>query len=63
MLQPGVDSLHQIRHGADWVLQLMRLDPQLAIPAAMPLLAARLMDAGGVEESLEDLVEDNRQST
>lgn len=32
------------------VAQMMRLDPELMLPAALPLLAARLMDAGGAED-------------
>jgi hypothetical protein len=32
------------------VAQLMRLDPELMLPAALPLLAARLMDAGGFDD-------------
>ncbi|HEV8197592.1 MAG TPA: hypothetical protein VGP87_13185 [Gemmatimonadales bacterium] len=31
----------------------MRVDPELMLPAALPLLAARLMDAGGWEDDAE----------
>lgn len=54
MLDPVVHSLTQAKQTATWVAQLMHLDPELMIPAALPLLAARLMDAGGVEEEPEE---------
>ena len=50
MLDPVMYHLHQARETATWVAQLMRIDPELMLPAALPLLAARLMDAGGVED-------------
>jgi len=53
MLDPVVQHLTQAKQAATWVAQLMHLDPELMIPAALPLLAARLMDAGGVEEDPE----------
>ncbi len=57
MLDPMLHHLHlaQAHQTAKWVAQLMRLDPELAIPAALPLLAARLMEAGGGDE--EDATE------
>jgi hypothetical protein len=57
MLDPVVQSLAQAKQTATWVAQLMHLDPELMLPAALPLLAARLMDAGGVEEDLEEQTE------
>ena len=50
MLDPVMYHLHQARETATWVAQLMRIDPELMLPAALPLLAARLMDAGGIED-------------
>lgn len=50
MLDPVVQHLSQAKQTATWVAQLMHLDPELMLPAALPLLAARLMDAGGVED-------------
>jgi hypothetical protein len=55
MFDPMLLQLSQAKQTAVWFAQLMRLDPDLVIPAALPLLAARLMDAGGIEdESSED---------
>ena len=53
MLDPVMLHLHQARETAAWVAQLMRIDPDLMLPAALPLLAARLMDAGGVDDDSE----------
>jgi hypothetical protein len=53
MLDPVLHHLHQAKETASWVAQLMRVDPELMLPAALPLLAARLMDAGGCEDDLE----------
>ncbi len=53
MLDPVLHHLHQAKETASWVAQLMRLDPELMLPAALPLLAARLMDAGGYEDDAE----------
>ena len=50
MLDPVLQHLQQAKQTAVWVAQLMRVDPELMLPAALPLLAARLMDAGGVED-------------
>jgi hypothetical protein len=54
MLDPVVHHLPEAKQTATWVAQLMHLDPELMIPAALPLLAARLMDAGGMEEDPEE---------
>lgn len=53
MLDPVMHHLHQARETAVWVAQLMRIDPDLMLPAALPLLAARLMDAGGALDESE----------
>jgi hypothetical protein len=53
MLDPVLHHLHQAKETASWVAQLMRVDPELMLPAALPLLAARLMDAGGCEDEIE----------
>jgi len=53
MLDPVMHHLHQAKQTATWVAQLMQVDPELMLPAALPLLAARLMDAGGVEDDPE----------
>ena len=53
MLDPVLHHLHQARETATWVAQLMRVDPELMLPAALPLLAARLMDAGGIDDDAE----------
>lgn len=53
MLDPVLQHLHQAKETATWVAQLMRIDPELMLPAALPLLAARLMDAGGYDEDFE----------
>jgi hypothetical protein len=53
MLDPVLHHLHQAKETASWVAQLMRVDPDLMLPAALPLLAARLMDAGGCEDDIE----------
>ncbi|MFN0179503.1 MAG: hypothetical protein ACKVZ0_11955 [Gemmatimonadales bacterium] len=50
MLDPVMLHLHQAKQSAQWFAQIMQLDPELMIPAALPLIAARLMDAGGAEE-------------
>jgi len=53
MLDPVMQHLSEAKQTATWVAQLMHLDPDLMLPAALPLLAARLMDAGGVEEETD----------
>jgi len=62
MLDPVMHHLHQARETATWVAQLMRIDPDLMLPAALPLLAARLMDAGGVEDDDSELDEPEANS-
>ncbi len=53
MLDPVMHHLHQARETATWIAQLMRIDPELMLPAALPLLASRLMDAGGMDDDSE----------
>lgn len=53
MIDPVLQHLHQAKQTAAMVAQLMRLDPELMLPAALPLLAARLMDAGGIDDDVE----------
>jgi len=48
MLDPVIHHLHHAPMAARWIAQLVQLDPELA--AALPLLAARLMDAGGLDD-------------
>jgi hypothetical protein len=52
MLDPMLAHLHQAKQSAQWFAQLIQLDPELI--AALPLVAARLMDAGGVDEDGDD---------
>jgi len=52
MLDPMLLHLHQAKQSAQWFAQLIQLDPELV--AALPLVAARLMDAGGVDDDLDD---------
>lgn len=54
MFDPVLHHLHQARQSAEWFAQLIRLDPELMVPAALPLIAARLMDAGGVDDEGDD---------
>lgn len=58
MLEPVIQHLHHAPVAARWIAQLIRLDPELA--AALPLLAARLMEAGGVDGDEEELPERER---
>ena len=53
MIDPVLQHLHEAKQTAALVAQLMRLDPELMLPAALPLLAARLMDAGGLDDGEE----------
>ena len=47
MFDPMLHHIDQARQTAEWIAQIVRLDPDLGIPAAMPLVAARLMGALG----------------
>ena len=56
MLDPVLHHLHQAKQSAQWIAQLIQLDPELVLPAALPLVAARLMDAVAFDdEGDEDL--------
>lgn len=54
MFDPVLHHLHQAKQSAQWIAQLIQLDPDLVLPAALPLVAARLMDAGGAEDEGDD---------
>jgi hypothetical protein len=54
MLDQILLHLHQAKQSAQWFAQLIQLDPELVLPAALPLVAARLMDAGGVDDDPDD---------
>lgn len=54
MFDPVLHHLQQAKESAQWFAQLIQLDPELVLPAALPLLAARLMDAGGIDEEGDD---------
>jgi len=54
MFDPVLAHLHQAKQSAQWFAQLIQLNPELVLPAALPLLAARLMDAGGIDEDGDD---------
>jgi hypothetical protein len=42
------------RPGGELITQLAQLDPELAIPAALPLIAARLLGAIAADDEEED---------
>ncbi|MSR01614.1 MAG: hypothetical protein EXR94_02570 [Gemmatimonadetes bacterium] len=50
MLDPVFHHLHQAKQSAQYFAQLMQLDPELVFPAALPLLAARLMGSEACED-------------
>jgi len=52
MFDPVLHHLYHAPQATRWIAQLVQLDPELA--TALPLLAARLMDAGGIDEEDED---------
>lgn len=59
MIDPMMLQKFAARGPAELLQQLMQLDPDLAIPAALPLLAARLMGATAAPpEDEEDLESD-----
>lgn len=57
MIDPAVLHHHltHARPTAELIAQLVRLDPELAIPAALPLLAARLLGATGSDTDDDEL--------
>jgi len=53
-----LQKLSQARPPAEFLSQLAQLEPGLALPAALPLLAARLLGAtGATEDDGEEPVE------
>ena len=50
MLDPILHHLPQAKQSALLFAQLMQLDPDLVMPAALPLIAARLMGASWIED-------------
>jgi len=46
--------LSATRSAGELISQLIRLDPDLAIPAAMPLIAARLLGAVSADDEEDD---------
>ncbi len=54
MFDPVLHHLYQAKQSAQWIAQLIQLDPELVLPAALPLVAARLMDAGGVDDEEDE---------
>jgi len=57
MLDPVLHNIQQAKQSAQFFAQLMQLNPELMLPAALPLIAARLMGADGFEEEDEDVSE------
>ncbi|MEO8451778.1 MAG: hypothetical protein ABI647_18450 [Gemmatimonadota bacterium] len=57
MLDPVLHNIQQAKQSAQFFAQLMQLNPELMLPAALPLIAARLMGADGFEEEDEDAPE------
>jgi hypothetical protein len=48
---------HHLTHArptAELIAQMVRLDPELAIPAALPVLAARLLGAAEVNDDEDE---------
>jgi hypothetical protein len=62
MIDPIVLQKFAARGPAELLQQLMALDPELAIPAALPLLAARLMGATAAPIEDEDDLENDLAS-
>jgi hypothetical protein len=56
MLDPMIHHLHQAKQSAQFFAQLMQLDPELVFPAALPLLAARLMGADAADDDGDEEV-------
>lgn len=58
MLDPALfHHLTAARPGGELIAQLAQLDPELAIPAALPLIAARLLGAIAADDDEEDVPE------
>jgi hypothetical protein len=55
MLDPILlHHLSAARPAGEFISQLVRLDPELAIPAALPLIAARLLGAVSADDEEDD---------
>lgn len=54
MLDPMLHHLHQAKLSAQFFAQMIQLDPELVLPAALPLLAARLMGTDGTEDDVDE---------
>lgn len=54
MLDPMLHHLYQAKQSAQYFAQLMQLDPELVFPAALPLLAARLMGADACDDDNDE---------
>ncbi|MGE0556228.1 MAG: hypothetical protein AB7R55_22595 [Gemmatimonadales bacterium] len=54
MLDPVLHHLPHAKQTAQWFAQLIQMDPELVLPAALPLIAARLMGVGGVDDEPEE---------
>jgi len=54
MLDPVLHHLPQAKQTAQWFAQLIQMDPELVLPAALPLIAARLMGVGALDDEPED---------
>ena len=54
MLDPVLHHRYQAKQSAHWFAQLVQMDPELMVPAALPLIAARLMGAAGVQDDSDE---------
>jgi hypothetical protein len=54
MLDPVLHHIQQAQQSAELFAQVIRLDPELVLPAALPLVAARLMEAVGVDDESDE---------
>jgi len=54
MIDPVLHHLPQAKQTAQWIAQMIQLDPDLVLPAALPLLAARLLGADSAEDEGDD---------
>ena len=54
MLDPMLHHLYQAKLSAQFFAQMIQLDPDLGLPAALPLLAARLMGTEANDDDVDD---------
>lgn len=59
MLPHALSNLPLASQLKEWMAQMARLDPDLAVPAALPLLIARLGGTSGVESPQGEACEDD----